>query len=108
VAPALGHDVLLTTDRHPAYRRFATLHGITHDTIHASAGELARGAIHVQNGNAYHSRQAASCTTFRGVATWYLDNDCGWRRAIDGSSSNNARINSPQEFLRAAVGIFRS
>jgi len=51
---------------------------------------------------------APGCTTFRGVATRYLDNYCGWRRAIDGSSSTNARINSPEEFLRAAVGVFRS
>jgi len=64
--------------------------------------------IHVHNVNAYHGRQAASCTTFRGVATRYLNNYCGWRRAIDGSSSNNARINSLEEFLRAAAGVFRS
>jgi len=35
------------------------LHDITHHTIHAGAGEHARGTIHVHNVNAYHSRLRA-------------------------------------------------
>ncbi len=67
------------------------------------SGEHARGAIHVQNVNGYHSRLRAWLYHFRGVATRYLDNYCGWRRAID-----SQRINSPEAFLRAAVGVFRN
>ena len=101
--PALDADVLLVTDSHAAYRQFANAHGIGHATINVSAGEHARGVIHVQNVNGYHSRLRAWLHHFRGVATRYLDNYCGWRRAIDAG-----RINSPEAFLRAAVGVFRN
>ena len=63
---------------------------------------IARGAVHVQNVNSYHSRFRAWLAHFRGIATRYLDNYCGWRRALDGQ-----RINSPEAFLAAAVGVFR-
>ena len=103
LAPALGEDVLLVTDSHAAYGAFARRHGITHEKVNVRAGEHARGAIHVQNVNSYHSRMRQWLRHFRGVATRYLANYCGWRRAIDGP-----RLDSPEAFLRAAVGVFRS
>lgn len=102
LAPALGRHVLLVTDSHPAYRRFTRQHHITHHTIKACSGADGRGAIHTQNVDGYCSRLRAWLQHFRGVATRYLDNYCGWRRAIDAP-----RINSSEEFLRAAVGVFR-
>ena len=101
--PALAPDVLLVTDSHAAYRHFAKAHGIDHATINVRSGEHTRGAVHVQNVNGYHSRLRAWLHHFRGVATRYLDNYCGWRRAIDAG-----RISSPEAFLRAAVGVFRN
>ena len=101
--PALGDDSVLVTDSHAAYRRFAREHGITHEPINLRSGERVRNAFHIQNVNGYHSRLRAWLHHFRGVATRYLDNYCGWRRAIDAH-----RINSPEAFLRAAVGVFRS
>jgi len=103
LAPVLGPDVLLVTDSHAAYRRFTGEHGISHEAVNVRAGQRARGALHVQNVNAYHSRLRAWLHHFRGVATRYLGNYCGWRWAIDGK-----RINSQEAFLRAAVGVFHS
>lgn len=100
--PALDKDVLLVTDSHAAYRSFAHRHGIHHVRINVRLGQHARGAIHVQNVNSYHSRFRGWLLHFRGIATRYLDNYCGWRRALDGQ-----HINSPEAFLRAAVGVFR-
>ncbi len=107
LAPALGdaprETILLVTDSHSAYKSFARHHGITHRTINVSLCEHARGAIHVQNVNSYHSRLRGWLYHFRGVATRYLANYCGWRRAIDAQ-----RLNSSEAFLCAAVGVFRS
>jgi transposase-like protein len=99
--PALAKDVLLVTDAHAAYRRFARKHRIEHATVNARADEHARGPVHVQNVNGYHSRLRGWLYHFRGVATRYLDNYCGWRRAIDAP-----RISTPEIWLRAAVGVF--
>ncbi|MDB5793466.1 MAG: Transposase [Massilia sp.] len=96
----LERDVLLVTDAHPAYRTFATQTGITHQTVNLSAGVRVRGAIHVQNVNAYHSRLRGWLLRFRGVASRYLTNYLGWRWALDGK-----RIATPASLLRAALGI---
>jgi hypothetical protein len=62
-----------------------------------------RGAIHVQNVNAYHSRMRGWLQPFRSVASRYLGNYLGWRWALDG-----ARIKTPEDLLRAALGIFHT
>jgi hypothetical protein len=54
--PVLDHDVLLVTDANAAYRYFAREAGISHEFVNLKAGVRVRGAIHVQNVNAYHSR----------------------------------------------------
>jgi len=65
--------------------------------------EHARGAIHVQNVNGYHSRFHVWLRHFRGVATRYLPNYLGWRWAID-----QQRIHSSETLLKAAIGVFHS
>ena len=99
----LERDVLLVTDGHVAYRHYAHAAGIHHEFVNVSAGERVRGAVHVQNVNAYHSRLRAWLHQFRGVATRYLGNYCGWRWAID-----LQRINSPAAMLRSAIRAFNS
>jgi len=103
--PILASDSLLVTDANAAYRAFAKKTGISHAFVHLRAGirvpEHARGAIHVQNVNAYHSRFHDWLRQFRGVATRYLPNYLGWRWAID-----QQRIHSSETLLRAAVGVF--
>ncbi|MFC5549083.1 IS1595 family transposase [Massilia aerilata] len=99
----LEPDVLLVTDAHAAYRAFAAEAGITHQAVNPKAGVRTRGAIHMQNVNAYHSRLRAWLLPFRGVASRYLGNYLGWRWALDGG-----RIGTSDAFLRAALGVFNT
>jgi transposase-like protein len=102
VKERLEPDVLLVTDAHAAYRAFAREAGITHAPVNLQAGVRVRGAIHVQNVNAYHSRLRGWLLPFRGVASRYLGNYLGWRWALDGG-----RIKTPDALLRAALGVPR-
>jgi transposase-like protein len=86
--PRLDRQVLLVSDAHGAYRSFARKHGIAHQAVNLRAGVRVRsgvaGVIHVQNVNAYHQRFRQWLSRFRGVASRYLPNYLGWRRALDG------------------------
>jgi transposase-like protein len=101
--PVLDPDVLLVTDAHPAYRGFAREAAISHAFVNQRAGEHVRGAVHVQNVNAYHRRFRTWLARFHGVATRYLSNYLGWRWALDGE-----RIGDAEHFLRSAVGGFHT
>jgi transposase-like protein len=103
LAPRLERDVLLVTDSHTAYPAFAREAGISHEAVNTSAGEKRRGALHIQNVNAYHSRMRAWLLPFRGIASRYLSHYFGWRWALDGQ-----RVASPEAFLRAALGRFNT
>jgi transposase-like protein len=100
--PRLDREVLLVSDSHAAYRSFACKHGIAHEAVNLRAGVRVRhgaaGAIHVQNVNAYHQRFRQWLSRFRGVASRYLANYLGWRRALDGG-----RITSVEQLLRIAI-----
>ena len=100
--PLLDPQVLLVTDANAAYRSFSRCHGIAHQSVNLRAGERTRrsseGAIHVQNVNAYHRRLRDWLMRFHGVASRYLPNYLGWRRALDGG-----RIRSADELLRLAI-----
>jgi transposase-like protein len=101
--PVLENDVLLVTDANAAYRYFAREAGISHQFVNLRSGVRVSGAIHVQNVNAYHSRFKLWLDRFHGVATHYLPNYLGWRWALD-----KQRINSPDRFLRTAMGVFHT
>ena len=102
----LNRQALLVSDSHAAYRAFARKHGIAHETVNAHAGvrvrRLGNLAIHVQNVNAYHQRLKAWLQRFRGVASRYLTNYLGWRRALDGE-----RVTSPKQLLRIAISVIK-
>ena len=89
------------TDGHPAYRAFAREAGISHQAVNLRAGIHVRGAAHVQNVNAYHSRLRDWLRPFHGVATRYLPNYLGWRWILDAR-----RIRSPETLLKATLGAF--
>ena len=57
------------------------------------------GAFHVQNVNAYHGRLKGWMARFKGVATCYLSNYLGWRRALERAPEPNA----PGTWLLAAA-----
>ena len=105
--PRLDRQVLLVSDAHGAYRSFARKHGIAHEAVNLRAGVRVRhgaaGAIHVQNVNAYHQRFRQWLGHFRGVASRYLPNYLGWRRALDGG-----RISSAEQLLRIAIRVINS
>jgi hypothetical protein len=97
----IDRDVLLVTDGHAAYRSFARATGISHQAVNLRAGVRVKGAVHVQNVNAYHARFRQWLAPFHGVATRYLHNYLGWRWVLDAR-----RIGSPEAMLNAAIGVF--
>ena len=99
--PVLATDVLLVSDGNPTYRYFAQDADISHDAINLSAGLRVKGAVHIQNVNAYHGRLKQWANRFHGVATHYLDNYLGWFRCLD-----NRHANSGERVLTMALGIF--
>jgi len=99
--PVLDDDALLVSDSNAVYHYFAAEAGITHEAINLRAGLRVRGAIHVQNVNAYHSRLRGWIGRFHGVATHYLPNYLGWLRGLD-----TKRLDTPATLLSAAMGVF--
>jgi len=101
--PKLERDIILMSDANGAYSAFARQAQIRHETVNVSRNGRVRGAVHIQNVNAYHSRFKNWLHHFNGVATKYLENYLGWRWAID-----LRRIDTAEGFLRAALGVFNS
>ena len=99
--PVMDQDVLLVTDGHAAYAAFAREAGISHQAVNLRAGMRVRGAAHVQNVNAYHSRLRQWLRPFHGVATRYLHHYLGWRWILDAR-----RILSAETLLKATLGQF--
>ena len=98
--PVLPADVLLISDSAPSYRRFAQQAGIMHEAVNTKPGGRSRGAIHLQNVNAWHSRFKSWLVRFRGVASRYLINYSGWQRVLDAR-----RLTTPVHLLCAAVQL---
>jgi transposase-like protein len=98
--PVLPADVLLISDGAAAYRRFAAQAGIMHEAVNVNAGIRARGAIHIQNVNSWHSRFKTWLVRFRGVASRYLINYSGWQRLLDAR-----RLTTPAHLLCAAAQL---
>src|SRR5471032_471613 len=99
--PVIDRDILLVTDGHAAYAAFARETGISHQAVNLRAGIRLRGAAHVQNVNAYHSRLRGWLSIFHGVATRYLSSYLGWRWILDAR-----RILSAEALLKATLGDF--
>jgi transposase-like protein len=98
--PVMPADVLLISDGAAAYRRFAAQAGIMHEAVNVNAGIRARGAIHIQNVNSWHSRFKTWLVRFRGVASRYLINYSGWQRLLDAR-----RLTTPAHLLCAAAQL---
>jgi transposase-like protein len=95
--PLLPADVLFISDGAAAYRTFAAQARITHEAVNLQAGIRVRGAIHIQNVNAWHSGFKSWLVRFRGVASRYLINYSGWRRMLDARC-----LTTPAQLLCAA------
>jgi hypothetical protein len=90
----------LISDSALSYRHFAQQAGIMHETVNVKASVSARGAIHLQNVNAWHSRFKSWLVRFRGVASRYLINYSGWQRVLDAR-----RLTTPAHLLCAAAQL---
>jgi transposase-like protein len=86
--PVVAHDALLVSDGRAAYSQFADAAGLLHISLNASKGERTFESYHIQNVNAYISRQRGWLRPFRGVATKYLPSYLGWRRLIEREGEN--------------------
>lgn len=100
--PVLDADALLVSDANPTYASFCHDEGFSHEVVNLSQGQRVKGAYHVQNVNAYHSRFKQWLDPFHGVATKYLPNYLGWRRAFE-----QHRKLAPEIMLNAALGHFQ-
>nr|WP_306397911.1 IS1595 family transposase [Massilia sp. REN29] len=83
LGPVLAPDCLLISDGAAAYPVFARRNNIAHQAINLRAGERARGAIHLNHVNGWHSRFKRWLVRFYGVASRYLIHYSGWRRVLD-------------------------
>ena len=99
--PFVSADVVLCTDGSSALAAAARALGVEHHAINLSAGVRVKGAWHVQNVNAYHSRLKSWVRKFNGVATRYLENYLGWFRTLDRESLNPL---NPAQWLALAIG----
>lgn len=91
---ALAIDAVLCTDGSAMLASAARDLGIEHHGLNTLRGERTRGAWHIQNVNAYHSRFKAWMAHFKGVATSYLPNYLGWFRALDRNAQSGAKAAS--------------
>ena len=96
--PALAPDVLLISDSAKAYQAFAAGAGISHETVNLRAGVRARGAIHLNNVNGWHSRYKTWLRRFNGIASRYLLHYSGWQRVID-----DGLLRTPAQLLVAII-----
>ena len=99
---ALAKDAVLCSDGSGLLAHAAMGLGFEHQGVNLSKGVRIRGAWHIQNVNAYHSRWKQWMDRFKGVATSYLENYLGWFRALDRNAQTGAK---PASFLNIAVGV---
>ena len=74
---AMAVDAVLCTDGSAKLAAAARDLGLEHHGLNTLHGERKRGAWHIQNVNARHSRLKAWMASFKGVATSYLPNYLG-------------------------------
>ncbi|WP_306396242.1 IS1595 family transposase [Telluria beijingensis] len=98
LGPVLAPDTLLISDGAAAYPVFARNQGIAHEALNLRAGQRARGALHLNHVNGWHSRFKRWLVRFHGIASRYLIHYSGWRRVLDAR-----RLITPAQLLAAAV-----
>lgn len=91
---AMAADAVLCTDGSAMLAAAARDLGLEHHSVNTLRGERKRGAWHIQNVNAYHSRLKAWMVRFKGVATSYLPSYLGWFRALDRNAQSGAKADA--------------
>lgn len=100
--PRLSADAVLCTDGSLAMATAAKHLGVHHEAVNLSGGERVRGAWHIQNANACHSRLKAWLRRFNGIASSHLESYLAWFRAPDRSAKNPSK---PAPMLALALGL---
>jgi transposase-like protein len=103
LTPVLATDAVLCTDGSSAMAMAASAMGIEHHALNMSTGPRVKGAWHIQNVNAYHSRLKGWLRRFRGVATSYLHHYLGWFRVVDRCAPGHL---PPAQLLNLSLGRF--
>jgi len=103
LATVLAADAVLCTDGSSSMATAAIAMGIEHHALNMSTGPRVRGAWHIQNVNAYHSRLKGWLHRFRGVATSYLHHYLGWFRAVDRCAPAHL---PPEQLISLSLGRF--
>jgi transposase-like protein len=75
---ALATDAILCTDGAAIYRRYGAKRGRVVEQVNTRQGIRTRGAIHIQNANAFHARFKEFMRPFRGPSARYLPLYVGW------------------------------
>ena len=95
-------EALLVSDGASAYAGFAHVHELKHVVVKNREGERVKGAFHIQNINAYHSRLKGWINGhFHGVATKYLDHYLWWLHELE-----NKQIQTASDLFRVTIGQF--
>jgi hypothetical protein len=102
LSQAVVDDAVLCTDGSAMLAAAARELGLEHHGLNTLRRERRRGAWHIQNVNAYHSRLKGWLHRFRGVATSYLPNYLGWFRALDRNRRTGANASALLAFAIAA------
>lgn len=98
----MSADAVLCTDGSAMLAAAARALGVEHHGLNTLRDECRRGAWHIQNVNAYHSRLKGWLARFKGVATPCLTNYLGWFRALDRSTRSGATAASLLALAMAA------
>lgn len=80
----IAEDAVMVTDGLSSYAAFSSGRELQHVVVRNSPGSRVKGAFHIQNVNAYHSRLKGWVNGhFHGVATKYLNHYLGWMRLLE-------------------------
>ena len=101
LAGKLEKDSVLCSDGYKPYIALSEKNDLIHKRLDVAGGvKVIDKVFHIQNVNAYHSRQKAWIKRFHGVATKYLEHYLGWFRFMDTPENlNENRLFSIQQQL---------
>lgn len=102
LAPKLAGDSVLMADGIGTYDSLETAApGVEVRHVPRNPKHKTKGAMHINNVNAYHRRLKNWMLRFSGVATKYLPNYLGWHRWLDAHKAKEEE--KPRQFLKTAV-----
>ncbi len=99
--PILASDALRVSDANRCCPPGAAALDLPHESIHASADERIRGALHIQTVNSRHRQIQGFLRRRRSIVTQYLDSYLRWFHLIELGELGD--LPSPRACLKAAM-----